>query len=116
MGFRPVLVKIEKAEGIVLADRRPMVTVTVEENGAPVKRLVRVSLWQRGERLSFCTAGLALETSEPQDGVCTLDAELGEVELRLEDKPSMTLTVKEQALAVKVTAPALPPPASGDGY
>lgn len=115
MGYRPVVVSVDALERIVLADRRPMITVNVNENGAPVGWLVRVSLWQRGERLSFCTAGPVAMTSEPRDGQCTLDAERGQVELRLEDKKVLDLTVTEENQQVTLAAPPLPPPPTGDG-
>lgn len=105
MGYQPVVVSADELEHIVLAQRRPMVTVTVlEPEGQPVSRLQGVSIWKNGERLSFCTAGNTEYTQEPTTGVCALDAEPGQVELRLEGKPVATLEVSTGPQAVTVTA------------
>jgi protocatechuate 3,4-dioxygenase beta subunit len=120
MGYRPVVGSAGELQRIVLAQRRPMVTVTVlEPGGEPVNRLMSVSLWQNGARLSFCTAGDARLTHEPNTGICALDAEPGAVELQLDGKAVSTLEVSDAPLSVTVTAPVPAPspvPSGLDGY
>lgn len=120
MGYRPVVVGTVGLDRVVLASRRQMLTVTVLEPGsrAPVSRLVRVEAWQGGERLSFCTAGDTTYTGEPTVGACSLDAEPGAVDVRVEGGAVAQVTVGEGPLALSVVGPPAPPPlAPGDnGY
>lgn len=111
MGFRPLVVPMTALERVVLP-RRSLVTVTLldEPGGAPVSGLRQVSLWREGERQSFCTAGEARLTHEPNEGECTLDAEPGTVELRVDGVPLKTLSVTAAPQAVQLR---LAPPAPG---
>lgn len=120
MGFRPVEVPVDELARVVLA-RRPMITVTVLDpaTNEPTAIDSVVSLWQRGERLSFCTAGLPEVTHEPTRGTCALDAEPGTVELRVDDKALSMIQVTEGAAqAVTVTSPPRRPlpPVVGNPY
>lgn len=116
MGYRPAVVPSDAAGPVVLQPR-PMVTVTVLDASTrqPIAGAVEVSLWQAGERLSFCTAGPTHLTHEAAVGACTLDAEPGAVELRLDGAPVQVLHV-DGAMAVAVTAVLAQPPAPTDGY
>lgn len=121
MGYRPLVVPFSEADRIVL-QRRPMVTVTLvsTDSGEPLLELRRVSLWKGDESLSFCTAGDPATTHEPAPGECSLDAEPGAIELRIDDVPVQRLrvTAAPQSVRVKVAPrPPTPPLAPGDnGY
>lgn len=114
MGYRPLVVPFSEADRVVLP-RRPMVTVTVvdPQTNAPRADAVMVSLWRGEERFSFCTAGNPDVTHEPAVGECSLDAEPGAVELRLDNKVITTLHVTSEAMAVRVTGLPRPPPRTG---
>lgn len=106
MGFRPVVLEASQLSRVTL-EPRPVVTVTVLEpaSGKPVTRLVRVSLHQGGALVSYCTAGWADQTHEPTDGACSLDAELGVVELRVEGEAVGSFRLTTQAHALTAVAP-----------
>lgn len=114
MGYRPLVVPFSEADRIVLP-RRPMVTVTVvdPQTNEPRADAVMVSLWRGEERFSFCTAGNPDVTHEPAVGECSLDAEPGDVELRLENRLITTLQVTNAPMAVRVTGLPRPPPRTG---
>ncbi len=118
MGFRPQVVALADLPRVVLASPRPLITVTVidEHTHQPFSDIVKVSAFQGQERLSFCSAGAPSMTHEPAVGACTLDAEPGDLELRLEGGGTTHLVVKAPRTAVTMgfTPPPLPT-ATDDG-
>ncbi|WP_257449217.1 carboxypeptidase-like regulatory domain-containing protein [Archangium lipolyticum] len=117
MGFKPVFVPAGETAKVVLRERRTLVKVKLldEKTKQPAGGLYRVAAYRGGERLSFCTAGDVEVTHEPAVGECTLDAEPGPVELRVEGKPvrRLEVAVAPQEVSLEV---APPPPPPGNPY
>jgi hypothetical protein len=110
IGFKPVMVPLEKTAWVQLRERRALITVKLVEKGTQqpaVQRLYRVEAYRGTERLSYCTAGEAKLTHEPAEGECTLDAEPGEIELKIDLKVVRKLKVKDAPLTLtfEVTPP-----------
>lgn len=95
LGFKPVFVPVGEMAKVVLRERRTLVKVKLldKKTKQPARGLYRVAAYLGGERLSFCSAGDVEVTHEPAVGECTLDAEPGTVELRVDGAPVRSLEV-----------------------
>jgi len=85
MGFEPVIADFSALNPVRLEQRRALITITIvdETTWNPLSDdLVMITAFRGGERQSFCTAGEMGLTHESRDGECTLDASLGDIELR----------------------------------
>ncbi len=110
MGFKPIVVPLAKTAWVQLRERRALITVKLVEKGTQkpaAQRLYSVEAYRGTERLSYCMAGDATLTHEPAEGECTLDAEPGQIELRVERKVVRKLRVTDapQTLTFEVTPP-----------
>jgi hypothetical protein len=116
MGFKPIFVPEGELAKVTLRERRTLVTVKLLDKTTkePAGSLFRVSAHRGSERLSFCTAGDMAMTHEPVGGQCVLDAEPGQVELRVEDKPvrMIEVTAAPQEVTLEVSPPPALPPGS----
>ena len=115
IGFTPLMVPREKTAWVVLREQRALLTVKLVDKATKqpaVARLYRVEAYRGTERLSYCTAGDPKLTHESAAGECTLDAEPGELELRLEGKPvrKLQVTGAPRTLTFEVT----PSPPGGE--
>lgn len=113
MGFEPVVADFSALNPVRLENRRALITVTVvdEKTWMPVREdLVVITAFKAGERLSFCTAGIVEQTHEPYDGICTLDASPGDVELRVNGETNWVRVsdLSPQSVTLMVTLPPRP--------
>jgi hypothetical protein len=110
IGFKPIVVPAGELAKVVLRERRTLVKVKLLDTKTkkPVEELYRISAYRGDELLSYCSAGTVTLTHEPTDGECTLDADPGKVELRVEGGPirkiKVTAAPQEVTLEVKPRA------------
>jgi hypothetical protein len=116
IGFKPVTLDADKLVKIILTEKRPLVTVkVVDPQTRQPARYASVALWRGNERLSYCTAGDPTITHEPNPGECTLDAEPGELELRVyQSKRTLKIGASDSSLTIEEQEP--PPPAFDSRY
>ncbi|HEX8700199.1 MAG TPA: hypothetical protein VF815_15240 [Myxococcaceae bacterium] len=107
IGFKPVMVPLAKTAWVQLRERRTLITVKLVDTGTKqpaVQRLYRVEAYRGNERISYCTAGDPKLTHEPAEGECTLDAEPGQLELKVDLKVvrKLRITNAPQTLTFEV--------------